>query len=198
MGRHRKIIHNILTSIFFLVCFFSSNWAFAQNGEALFKANCASCHKVDKDFAGPALKGWKDRVPEGNWIYDWIHNPAAMIAKDPFAKELFNKWKPTTMTAFPALKNEEIDAILKYVDDFAVPTETPGGDTIAGAAKSSDNSLLYGILTLILAIVALVLFQINRKLRDFSDKEIGIERSKPLPFFRNKAYMMTLILALFA
>ena len=26
-------------------------------GEALFKANCASCHKPDKDFTGPALKG---------------------------------------------------------------------------------------------------------------------------------------------
>lgn len=198
MGRYRKIIHNFLTSIFFLVCFFSNHQLFAQNGEALFKANCASCHKVDKDFAGPALKGWKDRVPEGNWIYDWVHNPAAMIAKDPFAKELFSKWKPTVMTAFPALKNEEIDAILKYVDDFAVPTETPGGDTVAGGAKSSDNSILYGVLSLILAIVALVLFQINRKLRDFSDKESGIERSKPIPFFRNKAYMMTLILALFA
>ncbi len=35
-------------------------------------------------------------------------------------------------------------------------------------------------------------------MRYFSEKESGIERSKPIPFFRNKAYMMTLILALFA
>jgi len=37
---------------------------FAQNGEALFKAKCNTCHMVDKNSTGPILKGviekWND------------------------------------------------------------------------------------------------------------------------------------------
>ncbi len=202
MRRNRKIVQIILTSVFLLACISLTNTVSAQDGEALFKANCASCHKVDKDFAGPALKGWKDRVPPGDWIYNWVHNPAAMIAKDPFAKELFEKWKPTMMTSFASLKNEEIDAIMKYVDNYApeAPKTAPGGTATAVSTTGSEdnNSILYGILTLILAVVALILLQVNSNLRKLTDQKEGIERSEPVPFYRNKAYIMLAVIVLFA
>ncbi|HQR01856.1 MAG TPA: cytochrome c, partial [Ferruginibacter sp.] len=122
MSRYRKIFNRVLPAIF-LVIFLSNNVdSYAADGKALFKANCASCHKVNEKFAGPALKGWKDRVPGGDWIYKWIANPADQ--KDPYATKLMAEYKPTIMTPFPQLKKEEVDAILKYVDDW-VPDTPP-------------------------------------------------------------------------
>jgi cytochrome c551/c552 len=192
----RKLFGNFL-KIFILLALttFQTN-IFAQDGEALFKANCANCHKPDEKYTGPALKGWKDRVPGGDWIYNWVHNPSAMIAKDEYAKKIFAEYKPTIMTAFPQLTNAEIDAIMKYVDDYtppAKPTAMAGGE-----AQEEDNSLLYGILTLILAVVAFILLQINSNLRKLSDEKEGILRSEPVPFYRNKTYLMVGILMLFA
>jgi hypothetical protein len=136
-------------------------------------------------------------VPAGDWIYEWIANPAAKVATDPYAKQLFEKWKPTVMTGFSNLKKDEIDAILKYVDDYTPPVKTAeaGG---AAAAPETDNSLLFGILTLVLAVVAFILLQVNSNLRKLSDEKEGILRSEPVPFYRNKTYLMAGILVLFA
>ena len=129
MSRYRKIFNRIFTSIFLVVLLSINIQSLAADGEALFKANCASCHKPDKDFTGPALKGWKDRVPTGDWIYKWIHNSADMRETEPYGKALFAKWNKTQMTAFTGLKNEEIDAILKYVDDYTgTPPPPPESD----------------------------------------------------------------------
>ena len=164
MSSYRTFFNKFFVSI--LLVFFVGSTAFAQDGEALFKANCASCHKVDADLAGPALKGWRDRAPEGDWIYKWVKNPSAMIATDAYAKSMFEKWKPTVMTAFSHLTNEEIDAIMKYVDDYVPPVAaTPVAGAGAGAEEGSDNTLLYGILTLVLALVSFILLQINSNLR---------------------------------
>jgi mono/diheme cytochrome c family protein len=197
MSCYRKFANKIFASLLLLFVFSSFNIVRAADGEALFKANCANCHKPDADYTGPALKGWKDRVPAGDWIYEWIANPAAKVATDPYAKQLFEKWKPTVMTGFSNLKRDEIDAILKYVDDYTPPVKTAeaGG---AAAAPETDNSLLFGILTLVLAVVAFILLQVNSNLRKLSDEKEGILRSEPVPFYRNKTYLMAGILVLFA
>ncbi len=189
MSRYRKIFNSIFTSIFLVVLLSINVQSFAQDGEALFKANCASCHKIDKEFTGPALKGWKDRQPEG-WIYKWMANPAAQ--DDPYAKALKAKY-PVIMTSFPQFKKEDVDAIMKYVDDWAPPV-APTGTT----APESDDSLLFGILTLVLALIAFILLQVNSNLRKLSDEKEGVFRSEPVPFYKNKTYIMTGILLLFA
>ena len=89
----------------------------APDGKALFQANCASCHNPLKDATGPALKGVDARVPGKEWLYNWIHNPAGMIASgDAYANKIYNEWGKTQMTSFPQLANEEIDAIIAYVN----------------------------------------------------------------------------------
>ncbi len=196
MSRYRKIINYVFASLVIFAFFSFNNNAVAADGEALFKANCANCHKPDKDYTGPALQGWAGRVPDADWIYKWVHNPAQMIATDAYSKALFEKWKPTVMTAFASLKNEEIDAIMKYVDDFKAPVEEPG-KTVTGQ-PATDNSLLFGILTLVLALVAFILLQVNSNLRKLTDEKDGIYRGEPVPFYRNKSYLMTGILLLFA
>jgi len=197
MSCYKKITTKVFASLLLFLTLSLNNNLFAADGEALFKANCANCHKPDADYTGPALKGWSTRVPDKEWIYKWVANPAQMIASDAYAKSLFEKWKPTVMTAFSNLKKEEIDAIMKYVDDYTPPAAPAGGTASAGAAET-DNSLLYGILTLILAVVAFILLQVNSNLRKLSDEKEGIYRGEPVPFYRNKTYLMAGILLLFA
>ncbi len=195
MSRYRKIINNIFATVFFIAIFSFNNNVSAADGEALFKANCANCHKPDKDYTGPALQGWATRIPNPEWIYKWIANPSQMIASDAYAKTLFDKWKPTVMSAFP-LKKDEVDAIMKYVDDFKPPVAGPGITTTGEPA--SDNSLLFGILTLVLALVAFILLQVNSNLRKLTDEKEGVLRGEPVPFYRNKTYLMAGILLLFS
>ncbi len=81
---------------------------------ALFMANCASCHKCDVDFTGPALKGSASRWKDRELLYEFMRNPMGVIAKDAYAAQLMKKYNavmtPSTLT------NEEIDAVLNYCD----------------------------------------------------------------------------------
>ena len=195
MSRYRKIVNRIFTCLFVVVLLSFSEQSIAADGQALFKANCASCHKIDKDFTGPALKGWKERVPAGDWIYKWIANSGELRETEPYAKALFAKWNKTQMTAFGSgLKKDDVDAIMKYVDDWAPPPPPPGEKIPQG----SDDSLLYGILTLVLALIAFILLQVNSNLRKLSDEKEGLVQPEPVPFYKNKSYLMTSILLLFA
>lgn len=93
----------------------------AKKGKQLFRTNCAACHNknmVDQ-MTGPALAG-----VEGRWegretlLYEWIRNSRAVMATgDSYAVELYRKWAPTEMNAFPNLEDEDIDAILAYIEE---------------------------------------------------------------------------------
>jgi mono/diheme cytochrome c family protein len=196
MMHYKKFMLRFVAALI-LIGFTSNNSAFAQSGEELFKANCANCHKPDQDYTGPALKGARDRQPDKEYIYKWMANPAGMIATDAYAKKLFEKWKPTVMTAFANLKKEQVDAILDYVEAYKPPVAAAGADGAAGTSKGDDdNSFLFGILTLILAVVAFILLQVNTNLRKLSDDKEGVLRGEPVPFYRNKTYLMMGILAM--
>lgn len=188
----KKLITGLLIVFSFL---FSGN-ILAQDGAALFKARCVSCHKPDADFTGPALKGARAKQPSADWVYKWMKDPAAMIDSDPYAKQLFAKYGPTKMTAFGDLKKEEVDAILDWADKYEAPKAEAG----TGGGKSSDNSLLYGILSLVLAVIVFTLIQVNSSLKKLSDEKEGVRRGEPVPFYRNKSYLMVgvLLLALLA
>ena len=195
MSRYRKIFNRVLPALFLTVLLSININSYAADGEALFKANCAACHKPDKDFTGPALKGWKDRVPAGDWIYKWIENSTSLRETDAYAKDLWNKWGKAQMTAFGnQLKKEDVDAIMKYVDDWAPPTAPTTGPA---SAPATDDSLLFGILTLVLALIAFILLQVNSNLRKLSDEKEGVLRTEPVPFYKNKTYLMSGILLLF-
>lgn len=87
-----------------------------QQAEQLFKINCMQCHLPGKDFAGPALAGVRKRWPNKDLLYEFVKDPQSVIAKDEYAANLFEKWKQAPMNPSPHLSNEEIDAILDYVD----------------------------------------------------------------------------------
>ncbi|HSC36552.1 MAG TPA: c-type cytochrome [Chitinophagaceae bacterium] len=169
--------------------------ASAQDGKALFQNNCASCHHPIKDGTGPALKGVTQRVPDGKLLHAWIKNNQAVLASgNPYFTKLYNERK-STMSVFTNLTDKDIDAILGYVESYKAPVAV--GPTPGEPAGDSDNSLLYGILTLILFVITLILLQVNSNLKKLSDDKEGVPASEPVPFYRNKAYIATLSVILF-
>ncbi|MBA2248621.1 MAG: c-type cytochrome [Chitinophagaceae bacterium] len=195
MHYYRRFIVRTITYITFLLLFFFQNFLYAQNGEQIFKANCATCHKPDKDFTGPALAHARDREPTKEWAYKWVNHVDEMITTDPYAKQLFAKFN-SKMTQFSDLKKEDIKAVLDWADSYTPPA-APGGAVKGGEAAPEDNSLLYGLLTLVLAVVALILLQVNSNLKKLSDEKQGIRTPNPVPFYRNKAYLLLAVIVVF-
>jgi len=178
----------------FLLSFFAFsgiNNMSAQDGKALFMSKCASCHKMGTPrLIGPDLAG-----VEGRWGGDidqikvWIKNSSKAVAAGyPRAVEV-QSFDPSTMTAFEgSITDAEIDAILKYVRDWAPPKpDDSGGGGVT--KKSNDNAVIFGVISLILAIIALILTQVNSNLKKMSDDAEGIRRPDPVPVYKNKVYI---------
>ena len=201
MTHPRPIVRKFLHSLLFLFLFSSQNRLSAQDGRALFQTNCASCHNLYKKLTGPALIGFKARGPwaDQKQLHAWVHNPTNYMAKDPYTQGLKAEYG-SMMQAFPNLADKDIDAITDYI--AKAPAAPGGGDgkttsTADDKAQSEDNTLLFGILTLILAVIALILLQVNSNLRKLSDDKEGTPAAEPVPFYRNKAYIYVFTLLLF-
>ncbi len=194
MSLYRKSFNKIFASLLFVVLLSFDNQSYAQDGEALFKANCSACHKPLEDYTGPALKGAREREPNPDWAYKWVNSTTSMVETDPYAKTLKAKYG-MVMTQFN-LKKEEIKAILDWADAYKAPVAaTPAGGAEQESGKSS--MLFLGILTMVLAVVGFILLQVNSSLRKLADEKEGITRPEPIPFYRNKAVLMTGVLILF-
>lgn len=198
----RHITKICLLSALLFLGFSTVNTVSAQDGKALFTTNCASCHQVHKPSTGPALAGVEDRWPNKANLYAWIRNSAAFLKTgDKYANDLYNQWNKTAMNQFPNLTDEEIGAIITYINSVPAPgaAGATGGaaDPNAAAAAESDNTLLFGILTLILAVVALILLQVNANLKKLADEREGHSPIEPVPFWRNKSYIAMITVILF-
>ncbi len=160
-----KII--ILAAVFV----FGIQKAQAQDGEGLFKAKCNVCHAVDKNSTGPLLKGVKQRwndAGEGEMLYDWVHNPPALVASGKSKEAVTASNFSPTMMPPQVVTNEEIDAILDYVDSYEKPaptvvvavSATDGAvDNVKIVPNYSDNlKLFYWLLaTTLILLMAIIL-----------------------------------------
>lgn len=131
----------------------------AQNdtkaGEALFKANCTTCHLVQGKRVGPELMGMSGRYEE-DWLISWIKNSQAMIAAgDETAVRLFEEHNRLVMTAFPQLSDDDVRNIIAYVDAeeariLAGPADGGSGGSGGGAASNDASELMiYGLIAVI-------------------------------------------------
>ncbi len=201
MNQKRTVFQKYISALVLLVTLCLSFSLQAQDGKALFNNKCASCHAIDKKLVGPALKGVEDRWDDKAMLYDWVRNSAAVIKKGyPRAVAVYNEYNKVQMTAFPELKDADIDAILGYINTGGAKKEEGASTAAAGGADKAgddDASLLYGILTLILAVIALILLQVNSNLRKMSDETEGTSSAEPIPFYRNKAYIAIFAILLF-
>lgn len=84
----------------------------AAAGEAIYKANCTACHKLEKRFIGPSPKGILERrSPE--WIMNMILDPKLMTEQDRCAKDLLIEFNGAAM-ANQNLTVDETRSILEY------------------------------------------------------------------------------------
>jgi glucose/arabinose dehydrogenase/mono/diheme cytochrome c family protein len=115
-------------------------------GQTLFTQLCASCHLLVGDTIGPPLGGVTDVLTRAELLRH-IRNPAQVIADgNPRANALLRRYK-AMMPPFEVLPEEQIVAILAYVDretevaklkPFTIALEAAGPETrlIPPVAKS--------------------------------------------------------------
>lgn len=176
-----------------LVFFLSNNHTNAQGGQQIFQQNCATCHALDKVITGPALRGVNERGPwtERPNLHKWVHNPGAFIPTTPYTQDL-QKTYGQIMPSFPQLSDKDVDAIFDYIKNApAAGTPKPGEGATATEAEGSSNTnaVIFGIISLVLALFALILMQVNSNLKKLSDDKERIVRPEPVPFYRNKVYI---------
>ena len=88
------------------------------NGETLFKANCASCHKPNERYVGPALQGVVNRWENKELLYAFVRNSQEVISRNTYAKKLYDEYKQSPMLPYPNLKDQDIDDILRYCQNY--------------------------------------------------------------------------------
>lgn len=183
----------LLTSLSINAQDISTDAADISAGQALFEANCKTCHRVHQKLVGPALAGVYDRTPSIDWIKSFVKNSSAVIASgDEYANKLYNEYNKTQMTAFP-LKDAEIMQILAYVKaetdkgpEVAAPAPGATGQTTEatgeGVPSSYLNIILIGmviILVLILVVLGFLVSAIKRFLdqKDLTEEEKEVVHS---------------------
>ena len=182
-----------LTFLLISLIVFSAIHVSAQDGKTLFISKCASCHNAFKAGTGPALGGLEDRHKwaDHKELLAWINNPGGYMSKDPYTQGLKAQYG-SMMTGFPDLKLTDVTAIVNYINGEVAKKNVPGGDgkTVQEVeSNSNQNAIIFGVISLILAIIALILMQVNSNLKKMSDDAEGIQRPEPVPFFKNKVYI---------
>ncbi|MDB5283486.1 MAG: c-type cytochrome [Bacteroidota bacterium] len=97
-----------------------------SEGRSLFKSNCAACHNPKVDGTGPALKDvdlrWKAagsfKGKSGEqWLKIWIRNWNEVVESGyKYGVDMANS-RASQMNVFSSLSDEQIYAILFYVDN---------------------------------------------------------------------------------
>jgi flagellar biogenesis protein FliO len=102
------------------------------------------------------------------------------------------------MTAFPQVSNAEIDAVIKYVNDYKAPSATPAAGAATQNAPEEDNSNMYILVTLALLVLMVILWKVNSGLKRVANEKQGLPNVKEIPFYRNKLFVAIAIILAFS
>src|ERR1700712_5208900 len=106
-------------SFFYVLCCLLPAVVLAQDGKSLFQVNCAQCHNPIKVITGPALQGVSERVTDRKLLHAWIRNNQQVLASgNTYFNNLYQQYGKAPMNTFPGLSDAEIDAIVKYVENY--------------------------------------------------------------------------------
>ncbi len=145
-----------------------------HDGQKLFKANCASCHRVEGKLLGPGLANSWERWESQQKLISWVHNSQEMIKSgDPYAVELFNEYNKSIMSPFPHLSEEQVINIMEYfvqADQKGLlsdvkPPSAAGEEVLATDSKPTiPNKWVLYIIVIILALIAVALAAVTNQL----------------------------------
>lgn len=164
-----------------------------EAGQALFNANCASCHKVTNEvLAAPGLAGISDRWgATDELLIQWIQNPqGAAESGDKYIKSLVDRYVPTYgwMTA-QAVSPDDIKNIMAYVQNppDAAPVADAGSDCVTvddlPIADTSDTRSTWFLMLLVLfLIIAMAAAGVNRSLTNAAREKDGDDLLEDAPY----------------
>lgn len=171
----------------------------SAQGEALFKAKCASCHQPHKNGTGPKLfevrKKWADGGAKEGSIYQWVNNWQTAAANDPYAKSV-SAWSPTAMNQFPELNEADIISIMDWVD--AQPDPATAAATTPGVAmepgmveEEPSKTWVWVLLATIFFVVISAVGGVRRQLKQATEISNGETPKEALSYmgeFKSWAY----------
>jgi mono/diheme cytochrome c family protein len=136
----------------------------AAKGEAIFKAKCTTCHKVDQQLVGPALGPQVESETDDKYLIKWIQNNQALIAaKNPRALTIYAKFNQSNMTVFTELTDADVTNVLTYVraewKKLNVPA--PTGATKVAAETGPSNTVIFALLGII--VLAFIIIMVLNK-----------------------------------
>ncbi len=179
MNYHTATRYFSLFVSFFFLSFLSINSANGQDGEALFKTNCTSCHAVLDKVIGPPLKGVSQRRPE-EWLLKWVKNSQAVVKSgDEYAVKLFNDYNHTVMTSFN-LKDDEIKAIFAYVKKEEVKPPPGPKPPAPGETPVEEKKVIWPWL-LVAAVTLYLISGVLRRVHDTLARAIRQKNGLPEP-----------------
>ncbi len=155
-------------------------------GEALFNGNCKTCHRVKQKLVGPALAGVETRVPSVKWVFDWVRNPAKVIASgDEYANKIYAEYNKSQMTAFSNYKDEQILSILAYIKAEAnkveaAPAPVAGAQAGGGSAVPSTylDTILIGMVVILVLLVIILTLILNALRKFLNQRDLSAEEQE--------------------
>jgi mono/diheme cytochrome c family protein len=98
----------------------ADNTAKFAKGKTIFLGRCASCHMVNKELTGPALRGVESRWPDQKKLYAFIRNSEDLIKTDAYAHSLWLQYNQTMMNKHPDLTDAQIAQVLGYIKSVSI------------------------------------------------------------------------------
>lgn len=138
----------------------------AAKGEAIFKAKCTACHKIDTRMTGPALGPQLTSETDDAYLTKWIQNNQALIAaKNPKAVKIFNEYNQAGMTVFAELSDADVGNVITYIRaDWKKIQDDKAKAPAAGAVaedKGPSSLVIWGLLGVIV-IAFIVILVLNK------------------------------------
>ena len=139
----------------------------ATAGEALWTANCVSCHALNKRVLGPALAGVNQKYNDEAYLIKWIKNSPAMIASgDKRAVAIYEEYNKAAMSVFPQLSDGDVKNILAYIQvegdkKAAAPVATDAAAATSSEGRGISDFMLIGLIAVVV-IAFLVILVLNR------------------------------------
>jgi mono/diheme cytochrome c family protein len=140
----------------------------AAKGEAIFKAKCTACHKIDTRATGPALGPQLTQETDDAYLTKWIQNNQALIAaKNPKAVKIYNEYNQANMTVFAELSDADVGNVITYVRTEwktmqAAQAKAPAGGGGATAETGPPSNLVIFGLIGVIVIAFIVILVLNK------------------------------------
>lgn len=172
----------LLSCLLWLVFLSGGAILYAQDGKTLFRNKCASCHSIDKDLTGPALKGMEERAGSKELLFAWIRDNKKVLASgNKYYNDLYKKWNQASMNLYPELSDADLEAILEYVETWTPPVKK---ESKSEQGQEGFGWLLWGVVVGVG--IYLLLANLSARLKPEAEESMGLGRVPTIPFYRKK------------